>query len=323
MARSQTTKDLIQAVRSLLDEDNTAALDDARDIVPALQRGLTKAYSVLARKYPEPLLAYTTVVPEQGEAEYNIPEDAFEDRVEKLEAVSNNIYFPVKRVDFRDLTYYETSGTTNAPMVWASIGRTYRVAPKPTGTYQFRVWYLKEPPNLGVEQGRITLINTTSNYVTVDLPGESLTSAIDANNAYVSIVDQNTGVIKSSHQIQSILGNRISFKVTPNPTKPKVNGETISGGIHSTVEVDDYVCLVGQTCISPLRNPLANYIVQFAVSELIRKLGGEADMEQRVLKEMERDVERQWAGRENTSKVKSSSKHWASRLGRWRVNWTP
>jgi hypothetical protein len=321
MAKSRTTKDLIQDVRSLLDEDNTVALDDSRDIVPALGRGLNKAFSVLARQYPEPLLTYTMVSPQNAEAEYDIPEDAFEDRVEKIEAVSNNVYFPVKRVDFRDLTYYETSGTTNAPMVWASIGRTYRVAPKPTGTYQFRVWYLKEPPNLGIEQGRITLVNATNNYVTVDLPGEVLESSIDSNNAYISIVDKDTGVIKSSHQIQTIIGNRLLFSTSP--TKGTVYGQSISGTISPDVEVDDYVCLVGQSCISPLRNPLANYIVQFAAAELIRKLGGEADMEQRILKEMERDVEKQWAGRETTLKVKSSSKHWASRLGRWRVNWTP
>lgn len=321
MARSRTTKDLVQDVRSLLDEDNTAALDDLRDIVPALGRGLNKAYSVLARQYPDPLLTYIMVAPQNGEAEYLIPEDSFEDRVEKIEAVSNNQYFPVKRVDFRDLTYYETSGTANAPMVWASLGRTYRVAPKPTGTYQFRVWYLKEPPNLGVEQGRITLVRAQDNYVTVDLPGEALESAIDSNNAFVSIVDKETGVIKSSHQIQNIVGNRLLFSTAP--SKTRVYGQDIAGTIAPTVEVDDYVCLVGQSCISPLRNPLANYIVQFAVAELIRKLGGEAEMEQRVLKEMERDVEKTWAGRETTQKVKSSSKHWASRLGRWRVNWTP
>jgi len=321
MARSRTTKDLVQDVRSLLDEDNTAALDDLRDIVPALNRGLSKAFSVLARHYPEPLLTYTVVTPTSGEAELEIPEDAFEDRVEKLEAVSNNLFYPIRRVDFRDLTNFETSGTTNTPMVWASLGRSYRVAPKPTGNYQFRVWYLKEPPNLGIEQGRITLLRPENNYVVVDLPGDILESAIDSNNSYVSIVDKDTGVIKSSHQIQSIVGNRVLF--SSSPTKSSVHGESISGTISSKVEVDDYVCLVGQSCISPLRNPLANYIVQFAVAELIRKLGGESDMEQRVLKEMERDVEKQWAGRETTLRVKSASKHWASRFSRWRVTWKP
>jgi len=321
MARSRTTKDLVQDVRSLLDEDNTAALDDLRDIVPALNRGLSKAFSVLARHYPEPLLTYTTLSPESGQAEYDIPEDAFEDRVEKIETVSNNLFYPVRRVDFRDLTNFETSGTTNTPMVWASLGRSFRVAPKPTGTYQFRVWYLKEPPNLGIEQGRITLLRAESNYVVVDLPSETLESAIDSNNAYVSIVDKDTGVIKSSHQIQNIVGNRILF--SSSPSKSSVHGEAISGTISPKVEVDDYVCLAGQSCISPLRNPLANYIVQFAVAELIRKLGGESDMEQRVLKEMERDVEKQWAGRETTLRVKSSSKHWASRFSRWRVTWKP
>lgn len=319
MAKALTTKNLIQAVRSQLDEDNTASIDDSRDIVPALNRGLSKAYSVLARRYPDPLLTSMTFTPTANEADYTIPEDAFEDRVEKIEAIQNGSVFPIKRVDFRDLLYFETQGSVNSPLAWASIGRTYRVAPKPTGTYQFRVWYLKEPPNLGIEQGRITSVNIAANYVTVDLAGESLESAIDDNNAYINIIDKDTGVIKSSHQIQNIIGNRILFRAIP--TRTEVYGQTIVGSIPDTAQLDDYICLVTDTCISPLRNPLANYVIQFAVAELTRKLGGENDMEMRVLDQMEKDVERQWSGRENTSRVRSTSKHWLNRSSRWRVTW--
>jgi len=320
MAKALTTKDLIKAVRSQLDEDNTASVDDARDIIPALNRGLSKAYSVLARRYPDPLLTVTTFTPTANESDYDIPEDAFEDRVEKLEAVQNGSVFPIRRVDFRDLLYFETQGAANSPLAWASIGRTYRVAPKPTGNYQFRVWYLKEPPNLGLEQGRITGINIASNYVTVDVAGESLESAIDDNNAFINIIDKDTGVVKSSHQIQNIVGNRLLFRAIPTRTD-KVYGQTIVGTIPESVQKDDYVCLVTDTCISPLRNPLANYVIQFAIAELTRKLGGETDMEMRVLDQMEKDVERQWSGRENTSRVRNTSKNWMNRASRWRVTW--
>lgn len=319
MAKALTTKDLIRAVRSQLDEDNTASIDDTRDIVPALNRGLSKAYSVLARRYPDPLLTSTTFTPTAEQTDYDIPEDAFEDRLEKVEAIQNGSVFPVRRVDFRDLLYFETQGSVNAPLVWASIGRTYRVAPKPTGNYQFRLWYLKEPPNLGIEQGRITSVNVAANYVTVDLPGESLESAIDSNNAYVNIVDKDTGIVKSSHQIQNIVGSRLLFRAIP--SREEVYGQNISRTIPETIEQDDYICLVTDTCISPLRNPLANYVIQFAIAELTRKLGGETDMEMRVLDQMEKDVERQWSGRENTSRVRNTSRNWMSRSSRWRVTW--
>lgn len=319
MAKALTTKDLIIAVRSQLDEDNTASIDDVRDIVPALNRGLSKAYSVLARRYPDPLLTNITITPDAEKTDYQIPEDAFEDRVEKIEAIENGSVFPIKRVDFRDLLYFETQGSVNAPLAWASIGRTYRVAPKPTGNYQFRLWYLKEPPNLGIEQGRITSVNIVANYVTVDVAGENLESAIDSNNAYVNIVDKDTGVVKSSHQIQNIVGNRLLFRSIP--SREQVYGQNISRTIPETIEQDDYVCLVTDTCISPLRNPLANYVIQFAIAELTRKLGGETDMEMRVLDQMEKDVERQWSGRENTSRVRNTSRNWMSRSSRWRVTW--
>lgn len=313
MARSRTTKDLVQDVRSLLDEDNTAALSDLRDIVPALNRGLNKAYSVLARHYPEPLLTSITVPIEVGKTTYEIPEDAFEDRVEKIEIIQQNSYYPIKQVAFRDLAPYETSGATNIPAVWASIGRTYQIAPATTTASSARVWYLKEPPSLGVEQGRITLINKQENYLVLDQAGESLSSSIDENTSFVSIIDKDTGVVKSSHQISNIIGNRLVLATSPNPNKTKVYGETISGVIAEAAEVDDYICFAGQSCISPLRNPLANYVTQFAVAELVRKLGGEADMEQRVLKDMEKDVERQWAGRESTIRVKANSLYWGTR----------
>lgn len=320
MAKALTTKDLIKAVRSQLDEDNTSSVDDVRDIVPALNRGLAKAYSVLARRYPDPLLTTKTFSPAQEQADYEIPEDAFEDRVEKLEAIQNGSVFPIRRVDFRDLLYFETQGAANSPLAWASIGRTYRVAPKPTGNYQFRIWYLKEPPNLGIEQGRITSVNVAGNYVTVDSAGPELDSAIDTNNAYVNVIDKDTGIVKSSHQIQNIVGNRLLFRAIPSRTE--VYGQTIVGTIPETAQLDDYICLVTDTCISPLRNPLANYVIQFAIAELIRKLGGEADMEMRVLDQMEKDVERQWSGRENTARVRNSSKNWMSRSSRWRVTWS-
>lgn len=319
MAKALTTKDLIMAVRSQLDEDNTASIDDDRDVIPALNRGFSKAYSVLARRYPDPLLTSVTFSPTANQEDYDIPEDAFEDRVEKIETIQNGSVFPVRRVDFRDLLYFETQGSANSPLAWASIGRTYRVAPKPTGNYQFRVWYLKEPPKLGLEQGRITGVNVTANYVTVDVAGESLESAIDSNNAYVNVIDKDTGVVKSSHQIQNIVGNRLLFRAIP--SRSEVYGQTIAPTIPETVQLDDYICLVTDTCISPLRNPLANYVIQFAIAELTRKLGGETDMEMRVLDQMEKDVERQWSGRENTSRVRNTSKNWMNRASRWRVTW--
>lgn len=306
--RRLTTTDLIEEVRSLLDESNRANVSDELDILPALNRAQDVAANILARHYEAPLLTYKSLQLTQGQSEYDIPEDAFEQRLEKCEVYITSVYYPVKRIDYRDITLYETPTRTNVPYYYAVIGTKFRLLPTPTAVYPLRIWYLKDPEALVAPQGRITVVNTTGNYLIVDDAGTSLTSAMDNLDSYVNIVDGQTGNIKATMQVQSINGNKVTFKSSP--SRDTVLNKTISGSIPATVERDDFVCLIHGTCIPVFKKPFSNYLIQFAVAEIQRKLGGPADLELKVRDELEKIVERSWVGRENFLRVQKRNRNW-------------
>lgn len=308
--RRLVADDLIEEVRQQLDEDNRETLRDAEDILPALNRGQDFASNILARHYESPLLKTLNLPLVAGQQEYDIPEDAFEQRLEKVEVVLNSTYTPLKAISYRDISYYESPSNVNIPYYYCIVGNKFRIVPAPSGTYGLRLWYLRDPAPLVKQQGRITNINTTSNYVTVDSLGDDVSTDIDALESFLNIVDGESGNIKASLQVQSIAGNRVTFKTVPSRTA--VLGKSIVGTlVGADVEKDDYICLVEGNCVPYLKKPLANFLIQYAVAELTRKLGGPADMEERVKKDLEEQVERSWVGREQTLRVKKVSRHWS------------
>jgi hypothetical protein len=307
--RRLTVQTLIDEVRSMIDEDNTSSVDDALDILPALNRAQDYAGNILARQYESPMITHTTVGLIAGVNEYDIPEDAFEQRLEKVEVSINQLFYPVKRLDYQDITLYETPTKINVPYYYCVIGNKFRLLPTPSGTYSLRIWYLKDPDPLVKEQGRITILNTANNYLIVDSIGSDLTAEMDQLNSYVNIVDGQSGLIKASMQIQSIQGNKITFKSSP--TRSTVLNKTISSSIPSTVEADDLICVLSGSCVPLFKKPNSNFLIQYAVAEITRKLGGPADIEKAVLKDLELQVERSWVGREVSQRVKKVSKNWA------------
>lgn len=313
----KTADDLISDVRSMLDEENRDSVDTDADILPALNRAQDFATNILARQYDAPLLATTVIQTVNNQQSYDIPEDAFEQRVEKVEVEVNSLYYPVTRIDFRDVSLYETQGATSIPYYYAVVGRKIRILPTTNGTYNLRLWYLRDPLPLVQEQGRITLVNEASQYILVDSVGGNLTTETDQLNSYVNFVDGNTGVIKGSMQIKTINDNKITFKTSP--TRTNVLNRTISTdlagltddtGQSVTLEPDDYVCVVKGTCIPYLIKPFSNFLIQYAVAEIRRKLGGPADLEERILQKFEQQVERQWVGQEQTTRVSKRNDKW-------------
>ena len=61
MSRNITVDDIINELRSLTDEFNEDQLQAERDILPELNRAQERAYQILSRVYPEPLLTYVEV----------------------------------------------------------------------------------------------------------------------------------------------------------------------------------------------------------------------------------------------------------------------
>lgn len=315
-----TIDNVVSQIRSQLDELNRDSVSTEDDILPCINRAQDFAFDILAKKYPEPILAYSTLVLSAGEQEYDIPEDVFEDRIEKLEIVipggSQSTYRQIERISYRDITDYETPGRNSVPYYYAIIGRKIRFVPGPTGTYNARMWFLRNPEKLVLQQGRITHLGLASNYLIVDSTGDSLTTESDQLGSYVNVVDGQTGVIKGSLQIQSVASNKVTFRTVP--TRSTVLNRAISGSLTDVNPAqDDYLSPIDGTCVPYFGKPVTNFLIQFAVAELVRKLGGESDKEETVLDKFEKQVSRTWAGRETTLRIKKRSRIWRSPVRRW------
>lgn len=316
----RTVSDVASEVRQQLDEANSDSIDTELDILPALNRAQDFAFDILARKYQEPILKYTELDLVNGTSEYDMPEDVFEDRVQKVEikvpSGSSYSYVEVQRISYRDISNYQAGGTSSFPQYYCIYGRTIIIVGTPNGSYNARLWYLRNPEKLVLPQGRITIANTASNYVILDSAGSDLTTESDQLGSYVNLIDGQTGEIKGSLQIQSISSNRIGFRSTP--TRSTVLNRTISGSLSSLeASQDDYLAPITGTCVPYFGRPTTNFCIQYAVSELTRKLGGSAEMEERILEKFEKQLERNWAGREQQLRVKKRARAWGIPARRW------
>jgi hypothetical protein len=303
---ARTVNSLIESVRSILDEVNEANLDDEGDLLPSLNRGYDCALSLLAKHYVAPILAYETVSLTSGTQEYPIPKDAIEDRLLKVEIYNNQAYSEIQRVDYSQITPFDTPSRVNFPYYYTVVGSNYRLLPPPTATYPLRIWYAKHPGTLVQEQGRIEVIG--SNYVLVDEVGDSLSPTGMA--AYINLVDGETGSIKATMQVQSIIGNKITLKATPD--RSSVYGRDTTGTLPTTLAKDDLICSAAGSPIPVLRSTVANFLVQFTVAEMTRKLGGEPTIEEKVKSDFEEYLRKMHHGRETYSRVKKRSREWGT-----------
>jgi hypothetical protein len=317
-----TVQDLIDQVRSQLDEQNRDSVSTESDILPSMNRAQDYAFDILARKYPEPILAYSTLDMVSGEAEYSIPENVFEDRVQKLEVevpngTGRSTYREVQRISYRDISNYETTTPSNLPQYYCVIGRKLRIIPAPSGAYDLRMWYLRNPEKLKTPQGRITIVNEAQRYVIVDSAGSSLTTEADQLGSYVNLIDGQTGEIKGTLQIQILSDDKVTFRSTP--TRSTVLNRVVSGSLTSLgIQQDDYISPIDGTCVPYYGSPVSNFLIQFAVAEITRKLGGQSDTEEKILDKFEKQMERTWAGRETQLRVKKKNTSWGNNsMYRW------
>jgi hypothetical protein len=311
-----TTSELIDQVRYQIDEENNTTVSD-EDILQALNRGQDNATHLMVNQYPDPLVTFSTTTSVRGQRNYSLPEDIFEDKLQKVEILESGIAWEVKRIRYRDVSYYETQSQAVRPLYYYILGKEFYLLPTPAGgNRDIRYWYIRELDPFVTPQGRITSIDTVNNYVVVNSLGDDLTTESDNLNNYLNIVDAQTGLIKVSMQIQSIDTdqNRVTFKTTPD--RSSVFNREISGAIPTTVEVDDFLCVSRGNCVPYLKKPLSNYVVQYAVLEIKRKMGEPVDAEERALKKFEDTVEGAWSGREHQLRVTKRSRNWFSRFRR-------
>lgn len=311
MAQRITVNDLMEEVRAQLDEANTVSVSDSADILPALNRGQNYAVDILARNYKEALLTSTIITLVPNQSTYPIPEDAFEQRLLKIESLIGGVATELSYLSYQDIDS-STTFSSGLPGSYTILGLDFLVYPTPVAAGQIKIWYLKDPLPLVSSQGRITVINTTDNYINVDSVGEDLETVSDNLQNYVNIIDGTTGLRKGTMQILNLVpgSTKITFKTVAD--RATVLDATVSTDLADiSVAIDDYICLVKGSCVPFFKKPISNFIVQYAVAELTRKLGGENGAEQQVLEKFERQMERTWAQRPNNLRVQNRLPSWS------------
>jgi hypothetical protein len=319
-ANRHLTDNIIQEVRSIISERNGEGLDDDLDILPALNRGQDKACSILAKHHAEPLMKLLDITLVQNQADYDIPEDALEDRIVKMEVNIANRYLEMRRVLPIDFGAFETPATSSIPQAYGVYGRKYRVLPISNAGYPVRMMYLFQPPRLVKHLGRITSVSEGSQSFTIDTLCSTLSTDVLTDEAYLSLIDGQTGQRKGVVRIASFTTPATQQRITIATSTAGARATVDNVAVNTTlvglnVAMDDYICLAPGTCISILRAPVLNFITSFTAAILQESaFAGQASSKlQDMADGFEADVKSLWAGQQADMRVKSMSGIWSTR----------
>lgn len=308
-----TVNDLIRQVRFNVQEANTSQVSDQM-ILDTLNRAKDYAYSNMAKHYLDPLLKEETVKV-SGISSIAVPKKAFEDRVVRVECRSsgNSTWNIVKKLTFASLGKFSHSGVDQLPTAWALVGRDITF-PNKVGACEVRIWYLEDTGKLVTQQGRIDDIvvstDTSRPFITVDEVGSDVVIS-DTYKKYVSVVDSTTGEIKTSLQVEQINEKQLLFRSAPTRTSVlNVDIETETKLDESVIELDDYICSIGGTCVVYFPRPVENFIIQYATNEIRDTLGTLKSGQNNRLDKLEKDITNSKSGRENTKRVRNKSPIW-------------
>lgn len=320
--RPFTVLDLVNAVRSQLNEDNRYAVNTVTDILPALNRAQSYVTEIYGRSYQDALLVPYEIPFVGGQRDYELPEGIFGDRVTRVEIV---IPFagstPVPRVTAYEQHKFEagTNISTPTPSAYMIHKRNIRFLPTPTANYSFRVWATQAPEPMVLDWGRITTIDSANNTIVVDSLGGSdsdagvPTTSMDDLSCYVNLVDAQTGAVKATMQTRSIVDNTLVFKSDLGTGRSTVWNDPISTSLPTDLELDDYICSVAGVCVPMLGGAATNFMIQYAVEEMRRRLGDDsAVLEKQILDDFEKQVKSTWAGRDQASRITKKSRFLAS-----------
>ena len=305
---------IIDEVRKVCGEENTGGSVSDELILMLLNRSQDEAAQLLARHYVEPILTYTDIPLLPSEQDYELPEDCFEERVLKVEFIYQSTSAPYKmdRIDYDtdEASSYSSQSTGQIPEAWMQIGsiRSVRVFPMPSGGGYLRMWYAKKPSDLVESQGRIkSVVNATT--VELDTLGDEITANLDDDGSHLCIVDGQTGRIKAVLEVASVSESTNTVEFTLTPVADDVEGIEIEACPDLTVlnYVGDYVCLAPFTCVPMIRNPILNYIKQYAIALVQTNLGAEHEVAYKALKEMEKFVQSMDSGKQTHHRVKMKS----------------
>lgn len=310
---SFTVADLIDQTRTQLDESDTTNISDTH-IIQALNRAQRKAANITARKYDSLFWETTQITTVAGQREYDIPSKAYGKRVEKVEIIDSQVAWEVRRIDNHKRTPYINTSQTQRPYYYTLTKNKIELYPTPGSGVTVEIHYNEQPRTLVKPQGRITNVGVTS--VIVDSLGADISTSVTGFSSYINFVDYTTGDSKGYAQIASIntTTREITIK-TSGLTRSTVLGNTVGTSLPADLAADDYICLITGTCVPELPEAYSDYLIQYAVVELRRRLGETIQEELVQLKDLETELEKMWVGRETATRIRKSSAHWDNNLG--------
>jgi hypothetical protein len=306
---------IIEEVRLVTGESNDSGSVSDELLLSLLNRAQTEAAQLLARHYPEAVVTYTDIPIVANIQDYELPEDILEERVLKMEYIQSALTnpYPMERITFDsdEASYYTGSSTAVEPERYMQLGtsREVRVFPVPSGGGSLRMWYAKVPTDLVKSQGRIkSIVNATT--IELDALGDEISSNQDEDGSHLCIVDGTTGAIKAVLEVAGInptVETVITFSTTPITAEVEGIPVVACPDLTTAVNVGDYVCLAPFTCIPTIRQPILNYIKQYAIALVQTNLGAEHEVAYRALKDMQKFVEDMDRSKPNAFRVRMKS----------------
>jgi hypothetical protein len=300
--------DLLNRVREKTDESNTESVSD-----PFILRSLNEAQRSLvriaARQYEQIFIEHTTLVTD-GSNLLVIPEDAFDRRIEFVEVeVASGIWRKLDKEQSKRVGQYSSSVTSALAVAYSTKQNKIILLPTPASGKNVRVWYTRRPKQLVASYGRIIDIDTGAGTITLESLSSSVSTDVDSLAAFINVVDATTGLVKGSYQVASAASNVVTIKAA-SLDRAAVAGQTISTTLASTIEVDDYICAINGTCVMELLADYSDYIIQYAVVDIRRALREDTTPDYAHLKDLEKELETIWSGRELGGRVTNRNPHW-------------
>jgi len=301
-----TVDDMIRTLRSKLQEQNNKKVSD-QNILDTLNQAQDFAFDIIARRYPDSIAANEDATINADGITFNVPENAFEQRLTKVYRFTSAYSSPLIRVDYREVDDFDS--VNGYPTHYAIVKNKVHLLPKgDISSYTYRYAYIEDVEKLVKPQGRVNSFEDATTgggnaSITVDVAGSDLTNDVTSLSRFVNVIDGQSGLVKVSLEIQTVdtTTGKITFKSTLSRTK--VHNKTISADITTDIEADDYICLVEGSCVPYFKKPAYNYILQFATTEIKRSLGMDAQQEEVGLRKYEEQLEKVNSNRESTARV--------------------
>jgi hypothetical protein len=321
VSRGETIQDLIDEIRSTIEEENEVQVQDDRDLLPIINSAHEKAFEVLSQVYSDPILTFSTHT--LSEQVWTLPENIFQEKIRAavwVDASDQKIRDCKKSSIFTHLDKQTTVGSGFYPSSYISLGRRIKFSSVPNG--RLMLFYLKEIDRLVRPIATIDSISGTDTILFSDLDPE-YDPTLGRLDSYLNIIDGQTGLVKGSVQVKTL--GTASLEIKSIPERSRVLNRTISSDLTTltdelsqpyTIEGDDYLCSVKGTCVLPYLSLIKSYVKQESIATLKRNQGFAYDVDQQLVAQFRSDMQKSAnAERDNPMTIRHRNACWNS--ARW------